>query len=122
MVYDGMRLFINTLYSSKFTNNLISFRDIYHNGYHIKTISEDNIKYLCITFIAPCQKHVLEKLFVLSFRLYYIFVVVIKANVILNQKFNSLKNFFFWHNQLGHPGLIIMQRIIENINGHIFKN
>jgi hypothetical protein len=27
-----------------------------------------------------------------------------------------------WHDQLGHPGSIIMRRIIENSHGHPLKN
>ena len=28
----------------------------------------------------------------------------------------------FWHDQMGHPGSIMIRRIIENSNGHSLKN
>ena len=40
----GTRFHINdALYSSKSIRNLLSFKDIRKNGYHIKTTNEDNI-------------------------------------------------------------------------------
>ena len=27
-----------------------------------------------------------------------------------------------WHDHLGHPGSIMMRRIIENFHGHLLKN
>ena len=41
---------------------------------------------------------------------------------ILNLKFNVAKEFIVWHDRLGHPGSIMMRRIIENSNGHKLKN
>ncbi|KAF5756330.1 hypothetical protein HanXRQr2_Chr17g0813381 [Helianthus annuus] len=44
---SGTQLTIdNALYSSKSRRNLLSFKDIRKNGYHLKTISEQNIEYL----------------------------------------------------------------------------
>ena len=46
---EGTRLIItDALYSSKSTRNLLSFKDIRHNGYHLETMSENNIEYLQI--------------------------------------------------------------------------
>ncbi|KAB2070567.1 hypothetical protein ES319_A08G164000v1, partial [Gossypium barbadense] len=39
----------DTLYSTKSQRNLLSFKDIRLNGYHIKTMNEKNIEYLYIT-------------------------------------------------------------------------
>ncbi|TYI94233.1 hypothetical protein E1A91_D02G188600v1, partial [Gossypium mustelinum] len=39
----------DALYSPKSQRNLLSFKDIRHNGYHIETISERNDEYLQIT-------------------------------------------------------------------------
>jgi len=44
----------NVLYSSKFKRNLLSFKDILHNGYHIKIINDSNIDYLYITSVILC--------------------------------------------------------------------
>ena len=41
---NGTRFHINdALYSSKSRRNLLGFKDICRNGYHIKTTNEDNI-------------------------------------------------------------------------------
>ena len=39
------------LYSEKSQRNLMSFKDIRKNGYHIETTNESNVEYLCITTI-----------------------------------------------------------------------
>ncbi|TYH13303.1 hypothetical protein ES288_A06G132000v1 [Gossypium darwinii] len=40
---------INTLYSPKSQINLLSFKDIRQNGYHIETLNEGNCEFLQIT-------------------------------------------------------------------------
>ncbi|RDY09274.1 hypothetical protein CR513_06371, partial [Mucuna pruriens] len=50
LLHRGTNLHIdNTLYSSKFRRNLLSFKDIRLNCYHIETNNEGNMKYLYIT-------------------------------------------------------------------------
>ena len=45
MLPNGTRFHINdALYYSKSTRNLLSFKDIRKNGYHIKTMNEGNKK------------------------------------------------------------------------------
>ena len=56
----------DALYSSRSQRNLLSFKDIRCNGYHIETISDKNIEYLCITSHDSGQKLIMEKLRVLS--------------------------------------------------------
>ena len=52
MLQNWTRFHINdTLYSSKSRRNLLSFKDIRKNGYHIETMNEDNVEYLYITSI-----------------------------------------------------------------------
>ena len=54
---NGTRFHINdTLYSSKSTRNLLSFKDIRKNGYHIQTMNECNKESLCITSIIYGKK------------------------------------------------------------------
>ena len=51
------RLHINyALYSSKSRKNLLSFKYIRRNRYHIETINEDNLEYLYIISIMSGQK------------------------------------------------------------------
>ncbi|KAL4026378.1 hypothetical protein IC575_014807 [Cucumis melo] len=40
----------------------------------------------------------------------------------MNPKFMNLNMFTIWHDRLGHPGSIMMKRIIENSHGHPLKN
>ena len=52
MLPNGTRFHINdALYSSKSRRNLLSFKDIRRNGYHIETMNEDNVEYIYITSI-----------------------------------------------------------------------
>ena len=49
---NGIRFHINDAsYSSKSKRNLLNFKDIRRNGYHIETMNEDHVEYLYITFI-----------------------------------------------------------------------
>ena len=40
----------------------------------------------------------------------------------MNLKFMNPNIFAIWHNRLGHPGSIMMRRMIENSHGHPLKN
>ena len=46
----------NALYSRKSIRNLLSFKDIRRNGYHIEIINEGNIECLYITSIVSSKK------------------------------------------------------------------
>ncbi|KAM1675980.1 hypothetical protein ACFX2K_041859 [Malus domestica] len=49
MLPNGTILSIqNALYATRSTRNLLSFKDICLNGYHIETKSAENVEYLCI--------------------------------------------------------------------------
>ena len=63
MLPNETRFFISdALYSSKSRRNLLSFKDIRTNGYHIKNMNEGNVKYLYITSVISSQKLIVEKL------------------------------------------------------------
>ncbi|KAB2041865.1 hypothetical protein ES319_D02G177400v1, partial [Gossypium barbadense] len=72
------------LYSPKSQRNLLSFKDIFHNGNHIETISEGNDEYLQITSIIQGNKQILEKLSTLSSSLYYTRINTIETHAIIN--------------------------------------
>ena len=117
------KLYIDdTLYSSKSRRNLLSFKDIRHNGYHIETNNEGSEEYLYITSMVSGQKLILEKLSIFSSGLYYTTMRTMQTNVIVYQKYSDPNIFMLWHNRLGHPGSIMMRRIIENSHGHPLKN
>ena len=50
----------DVLYSVRSRRNLLSFKDIRHNGYHIETTYDNSKEYLCITHIVSSQKLVVE--------------------------------------------------------------
>ena len=81
----GIKIVIeDALFSSKSPRNLLSFKDIRRNGYHVETLNEMNIEYLGITKSVSGQKHILEKLPTLSSGLYYAEINTIEAHFIIN--------------------------------------
>ena len=94
MLPNGTRFHINdALYFKKSRRNLLSFKDIYINGYLIETMNGDNVKYLYITLIISGQKLIMEKLLAFSFGLYHTIIMPIESYVVINQKFNDPKVF-----------------------------
>ena len=123
MLPKGTRFRINdALYSSKSIRNLLSFKDIRKNGYHIETMNNGNKKCLYITSIVSSKKLVVETLLASSTRLYRTTIKPIESYVIVNQKFKDPKTFILWHDRLGHPGSSMIRRIIEKSQGHELKN
>jgi len=110
------------LYSPLSHRNLLSFRDIRLNGYHIETKDMDNKEFLCITNTISNTKYVLEELPAVSSGLYYTYIRTIEINMVVNQKFTNPSAFIVWHDRLGHPGSIMMRKIIESSCGHPLKN
>ena len=85
MLPNGTRFHINdALYSSKSRRNLLSFKDICINEYHIETMNEDNIEYLYITSFISGHKIIMEKLPVFSFGLYQTTIKPIESYVVVN--------------------------------------
>lgn len=69
----------DALFSLKSPRNLLSFKDIRSNGYHIETTNDGNTNYLNITKMISGKKSFLEKLYVLSSGLYYTNITMIHA-------------------------------------------
>ena len=123
MLPKGTRFHINdALYYSKSIRNLLSFKDIHKNGYHIETMNDGNKECLYITSIISGKKLVVETLLAFSTRLYHTTIKPIESYVVVNQKFNDPKTFVLWHDRLGHPRSSMMRRIIENSQGRELKN
>ena len=123
MLPKGTKLCIDdALYSSKSSRNLLNFKDICYNGYHIETYNKGNEEFLHITSIVLGQKLILEKLLIFSSGLYYTTMRIVETNVAIQQKCSDPKVFILWHDRLGHPGSIMMRRIIENSHEHPLKN
>ena len=64
------------------------------------------------------QKCILEQLSSISCGLYQTTIKSIESYAIINQKFNDSNAFLLWHDRLGHPGISMMRRIVQNYNGH----
>ena len=79
-------------------------------------------EYFYIISSVSHEKRILEKLPALSYGLYYTHIRVIETYATMNLKFMNPDIFTIWHDRLGHPGSIMMRRIIENSNGHPLKN
>ena len=125
MLPNGTKFHINdALYSSKSTRNLLSFKDIRRNCYHIETMNEGDTECLYITSIVYDKKLIMQKLSAFSFGLYRININIksIESYIVVNQKFNDPKTFVLWHDKLGHPGSSMMRRIMEHSHGHPLKN
>ena len=108
----------DALYFNKSSTNLLSFKDIHRNGYHIETMNHDENEYLLINSIIFRQKCILEQLPSLSCGLYQTTIRSIKSYAVMNQKFNDSNAFLLWHERLGHPGISMMRHIVQNFNGH----
>ena len=64
----------------------------------------------------------MEKLHAFSSGLYYTTITTIELNIVMSQKLSHPNTFMLWYYRLGHPGLTMMRRIIENSHGHPLKN
>ena len=123
MLPNVTRFHINdALYSRKSTRDLLNFKDIGRNGYHIETMNEGNTECHYITSIIYGKKLIMEKLSAFSSGLYHTNINPIESYFVVNQKFNDLKTFAFQHDKLDHPMSSMMQRIIEHSHGHPLKN
>ena len=90
----------DALYLHKSNRNLLSFKDIHRNGYHIETMSHNGNEYLLITG----QKQILEQLISSSYGLYQTTIRPLESHAVMNHKFNDPKAFLLRHEWLGHPG------------------
>ena len=104
----------DALYYNKSNRILLSFKDIHRNGYHIETMNHNGNEYLLITG----QKQILEQLISTSYGLYQTTIRPLESHAVMNHKFNDPKAFLLCHELLGHPGLSMMRRIVQNSNGH----
>ena len=119
---NGTKLVINdALYSSKSRRNLISFKDVRQNGYHLETMTENHTEYLCITSEKCGKKSIHEKLPAYSSGLYRIDIKPVEINMVSNQKLDNKEMINLWHDRLGHPGVGMIRKIIENSIGHPMK-
>ncbi|GAV70520.1 hypothetical protein CFOL_v3_14018, partial [Cephalotus follicularis] len=74
----------NSLYSTKSRRNLLTFKDIRRNGYHIEITNENGKEYLYITGNASGRMQILKKLSGLSSRLYIMKIRAIESHNVMD--------------------------------------
>lgn len=113
---NGTKFFINNaLYSPSSKRNLLSFKDIYRQGYDTQSATENGKKYLYVT----SEKYgILEKFPEVSSGLHHTYIDEIESNLVVKQ---NPEEFTLWHDRLGHPGTTMMRKIIESSHGHSLK-
>ena len=85
----------NAMFSPKSKRNLLSFKDIRENGYHIQSMDEINLEYLGITKYVSGQTCVIEKFHALSSGLYWTKISAIEAHLLVNKKFTDSNTLYF---------------------------
>ena len=108
----------NALFSPKSNRNLLGFGDVYLNGYDTLTKTIENEKYMLIID----GNRVLEKLPKFDSNLHYTYMNIVESNMVVKEKCCDPGILSLWHDRLGHPGLTMMRRIIENTHGHPLKD
>ena len=108
----------DALYSTQSKCNLLSFKDIRWNGYHLETMSDETTEFLLITATHDGKKCILEKLRSLECGLYLTTINTVESYAILNPKFSNSTPIVLWHERLGHPGTSMLRRILHQSNGH----
>ena len=93
----GTEFLINdVLYSPQFQCNLLSFKDLRLNGFHVETGVEGSKEFLYITSTKGYHKQILEKLPSLSIGMYGTFIFAIEKHVALNLQFKN-QTLKVWH-------------------------
>ena len=119
MLPSGTKFVIKkALYSPKSKRNLLSFNDIYSQGYDTETTTEGNMKYINITTNILGKKKILEKLPKLPSVLHYTYIHQIECNLVVKE---APKTMTLWHDRLGHPSSTMMHKIVEGTHGHPLK-
>ena len=110
------------LYSSRSRRTLISFKDIRNNKYHFETETQFDQKYFYVTHKVNGLKSILERFKRLPSGLYI--TNIRRIEFYLNKHLKCINDikFLFWHNRLGHPGSVMMRRIINQLHGHEIEN
>ncbi|GJR07708.1 disease resistance CC-NBS-LRR class family protein [Tanacetum coccineum] len=104
---NGTKFLINNaIFSHKSCRNLLSFGDIYLNGYDTQTTTIENKKYLHIIE----KSNVLEKLPILHSRLHYTHLSMAESHMVIKEKSCDPSIVSLWHDRLGYPGTTMMKR------------
>ncbi|KAK6131094.1 hypothetical protein DH2020_035170 [Rehmannia glutinosa] len=111
----------NALLSSRSKRNLLSFKDVRNNRYHLETLNDHDKECLCITSYKMGKKNVHEKFEATIYGLYYIPIKALESYATIPSKLVNPDIIGLWHDCLRHPGTTMMRMIIEHTNGHPLK-
>jgi len=103
------------------TRTLLSYRDIRKNGLHVETDEEHKEEFLLLIKDTRYGKQLLEKIPSLPSRIYYTYIKPV-PHVAYKIIFQNVNTFQTWHDRLGHPGIGMMRKIINNSHGHDLAN
>ena len=101
----------NAFLSSRSKMNLLRFKDVRRNGYHVETIYEQNKEYIGITSYKMGLKTIHEKLEASSMGLYCVMIKAVETYSTISWRLVNHDQFGLWHDRLGHPGATMMRRI-----------
>lgn len=119
LLSNGTVLTINeALYCPNSNQNLLSFKNIRKNMFHLETTRENGIEYIYITSTQYDQKRILNKFRCLSNGLYLTTIQKTKINLIIRQAPVDEGTYMLWHDWLGHPGQDIMIRTMNVSHGN----
>ena len=103
------------------TRTLLSYRDIRKNGFHVETHEEHKEEFLLLIKDTEHGKQLLEKIPSLPSGIYYTYIRPV-PHVAYKIIFQNVNAFQTWHDRLGHPGIGMMRKIINNSHGHNLAN
>jgi hypothetical protein len=103
------------------TPTLVSFRDIRKSGLHVCTHEDNKEEFLLITKSSGYGHEVLERIHSTPSGLYYTYIKLVPYDT-YKVIFHNVDTFSTWHSRLGHAGIGMVQKIIENYTGHDLKD
>ncbi|KAK6147847.1 hypothetical protein DH2020_018759 [Rehmannia glutinosa] len=112
----------NALLSSRSKRNLLSFKDVFDNDYHLEILNEHNKECLCITSYKMGKRIAHEKFEATTYGLYCVQIKAFESYATMPWKLVNFDIFGLWHDCLGHPGITMMRRIVEHTNVHPLKS
>ncbi|KAI3457314.1 hypothetical protein Pfo_013977 [Paulownia fortunei] len=101
--------------------NLLSFKDVRHNGYHLETLIENSKECLCITSYEMEKRTIHEKFEATASGLYCIPIRAFESYTTTPRKLVNPEIFGLWHDCLGHLRTTMMRRIAKHTRGHSLK-
>ena len=104
---NGTILHINdALLSTRQKKNLLNFRDVRQNEYHLETINVNNKACHYITYYKMRIRIIHEKLEASNLGLYCVLIRVIESYAIMSWRLVNPDKFGLWHDCLCHPGVL----------------